>query len=414
MKYLCLLLVLLVSCKEKPNLWGREPQDLKMKNFKELVVGHKDLQVIKINPETKNKIRLSNLIDTCYTVTLETNKSNLIGSIDEIKIYGDRIYVLDKKISKEVFVFDIQGDYIGKIGQKGHGPGEYPKPDGFEIDKINGELLITSLSIRKIFRYDFNGNFLGSISTKISSFDFKILDNGQRVFLSGEEENAHLGELKSKQIYITDRNLNIMSYGPKNRTYFKKFKLLRSANLMVKNREVSYSFKLSDTIYNVYEDSISAKYRLDFGNFGIDKEKLKSITYMDFDKEIRNKTQSAYFMGEHFQTKDYVMITYIYKNMPISCFYNKTERKIIEGIFLNDTPKYPIFHTSIVGVYDNYFVSSIDAYKIVNMNNILKENQKDYHVEFLKKIKNDSGLKIKKTDNPVLLFYKLKEKYNEK
>ncbi|WP_147677878.1 6-bladed beta-propeller [Algibacter pacificus] len=409
--YIVILCSLLLSCKNE-NYWGFTSIDLKAANFKELKVNSSNIKTISINPETNKEIQLSKLIDTCYTVILETTENNLIGKVDEIKIHHDNIYILDKNISKSVFVFDIEGKFIRKIGQKGKGPGEYIRPDGFEIDKKNKELLIPNTAIRKILRYDFEGNFLGDIDIKVAFLDFKILDNGNFVLLAGDEANTHLNELKRKELYITKRNFEIIQYGP-SRSYFKNVKYAPEANLMSQNNKISYAYKLSDTLLVLDNNELTASYKLDFGKHSINKKKLQATNTGEFFNGIlKQMNKSAYFLGNHFQTKDYIYFSYLYKEKSLRCFYNKNQSILLEGASINDTSDNFLFYP-FRSAYNDYFIASANISNILDVEKRLKTNDELAYKSYLKLFKSEGELKFKDSDNPILVFYKFKKDYHE-
>jgi hypothetical protein len=70
----------------------------------------------------KGKTNLSSLINVIKLIPLETNKDCLIGKIDKVIFSNNRIYVLDKRRARGVFIFDGQGKFVNKIVPNGKGP----------------------------------------------------------------------------------------------------------------------------------------------------------------------------------------------------------------------------------------------------------------------------------------------------
>jgi len=72
-------------------------------------------------------------------VPLETNDSCLIGQIFKVCYANDKIVVLDRNKSKQIFLFDKNGKFINLVGKTGGGPKEYNSPDDISIldDKIS-------------------------------------------------------------------------------------------------------------------------------------------------------------------------------------------------------------------------------------------------------------------------------------
>lgn len=73
-------------------------------------------------------IKLSELIEPeCSYIPLNMHKSE-IGEITKILFTDSLIYVLDRRFSKKVFVFDYSGAHNFTIGVLGTGLGEYADP----------------------------------------------------------------------------------------------------------------------------------------------------------------------------------------------------------------------------------------------------------------------------------------------
>jgi len=72
----------------------------------------------------EDNINLSSEFKKVKTIILETNKNSLIGSVNSIQVYGDKIFILDRDKSNGIFVFNKTGKFIQRIGNAGQGPGE--------------------------------------------------------------------------------------------------------------------------------------------------------------------------------------------------------------------------------------------------------------------------------------------------
>jgi hypothetical protein len=250
-----------------------------------------------------------------------TNK-NLIGRIDGVKIVNTNIFILDSRKSKGVFMFDLEGNYIRRIGVVGKGPGEYPFPEDFEVDEENKEILVFNGTVRKIFRYNFEGDFLGEIPIELGCRSISLLNNGNIVLLGGDYGNEHLAEIKNKILYVINRKGEIVSYGPSVSKDFNNIKISIGNNILVKNNTISYNYKFSDTIYEVNEKEVNAKYIIDFGKDKLNREKMKSLDTRAFIKEIEDVNIKANFRGEHFQTNNYLSFRFLYGKKTRYIFYS--------------------------------------------------------------------------------------------
>jgi DNA-binding beta-propeller fold protein YncE len=66
-----------------------------------------------------------------------------------------------------VWIFTIQGAYVGSIGSSGSGPGQLSFPTSIAYSPGTGELFVADQKNHRIQVFDFDGNFLRSIGSKI-------------------------------------------------------------------------------------------------------------------------------------------------------------------------------------------------------------------------------------------------------
>src|SRR5690606_23195528 len=72
-------------------------------------------------------------------VPLETNDNTLIGSISKLYVKNDLIIVFDREYSN-IFLFDQNGSFVRRIGEKGNGPSEYIKFNDICYDSASEKL----------------------------------------------------------------------------------------------------------------------------------------------------------------------------------------------------------------------------------------------------------------------------------
>lgn len=101
--------------------------------------------------ECKKNIYLSSFFTKAHYIPLETNANSLLGRISELRTKGDTIFILDCVVSKTLQMFNLEGKYLGIVGRRGNGPGEYSAPTDFGID---GEhIYLFDSTARKIHFY---------------------------------------------------------------------------------------------------------------------------------------------------------------------------------------------------------------------------------------------------------------------
>jgi len=77
----------------------------------------------------------------------------------EIDSYNNFVF-LDAKAC-QVLVVSKEGRFLKRVGKKGQGPGEFIAPSGIALDK-QGNIIIADNRMRRINKYDKEGNFLSS------------------------------------------------------------------------------------------------------------------------------------------------------------------------------------------------------------------------------------------------------------
>lgn len=137
-----------------------------------------DLNVISIllKENFYQAIKYSEIVDTVEYIILENDNENaLIGKIDKIEFCNGKIFILDRSVTRSIYVFDINGNFLNKINSIGRGPGEFEKPVDITINTKSNELLVYCNSLKKINIYNFEGDFIRDIKISITFRSFKFI-----------------------------------------------------------------------------------------------------------------------------------------------------------------------------------------------------------------------------------------------
>lgn len=113
-------------------------------------------------------------------------KDVIIGKIDKIEFFEDRLFILDEK-SAAIYIFNRTGQFIRKICNKGRGPGEYLYLNDFSIDRANG-LIVVGANF-KIQYYDLDGNFISEHAQDDYYVAFVADTLGRLHFFSSLDQN---------------------------------------------------------------------------------------------------------------------------------------------------------------------------------------------------------------------------------
>lgn len=74
-----------------------------------------------------------------------------------------------------------------KIDKKGIGPNEYIRLSDFNVDIDKKELIIFDKEKKQLLSYDFNGNFISTISLDFWAIKFKKVSKEHIILFSGNE-----------------------------------------------------------------------------------------------------------------------------------------------------------------------------------------------------------------------------------
>lgn len=104
----------------------------------------------------------SQFIDSLRLVHLENSDDALVGP-SIVWTTGNRLFVYDYQLGT-VKQFTDDGTYIGNIGNRGQGPGEYAvAPYYIDADLAAGRIYLLQYNTDKIISYDLEGQYVGDI-----------------------------------------------------------------------------------------------------------------------------------------------------------------------------------------------------------------------------------------------------------
>lgn len=326
--------------------------------------------------------------------------SDLIGEIDKVLVYDDKIYILDAFVTEKVFIFDKQGGLLKTIDDKGQGPNEYAGLSGMSIDFDRKELCLNDRLAMTRLCYNLNGEFLRK-EKGISCFYLNILNHfviNQLAYQQSfsQDVNYHLVSVKLDSIYNKG-----FPYEPIQKHY------TVSKNAVFNSmKDLLFVPVLSDTVYHIKSyDEYSIRYVIKHKHSIWAKHK-EELSYNEIANLIKNNGYTT-FGGIFYETSEYIYFSMGRKLDEfiaiIYCLYDKKKNQVYEL----DGSKMKIFEEmvplNIVALDGETFIGSFDAFRIKEL---LSEG------DMRPIIKNDKLKAIieasDENSNPVLVFYRLK------
>lgn len=154
--------------------------------------------------QEKTQAKVSEILEDYTIVPLETTEENLVLDATLLRICHDKVYILDCFApEKNLYVFRLDGTYIGKAGRMGNGPGEFVMPGQLVVDEANRQLLVYDMATNKLIAYHADSlTFTGEYTLPFQAGCVELLDN-ERLIWYVNAGTRNKGEFV-KHIQITD------------------------------------------------------------------------------------------------------------------------------------------------------------------------------------------------------------------
>lgn len=353
---LCLSIFYLLSCSESKD------------NF---FTGHESVN-IKIDLEHDTEpLKLSQYtIDSVCSLTFpDTTK---IVAVTRFMVKNKRIYVMDSEISQSVYVFDAQGRYLHKLGERGRAQDEYiGGPTNFFVDDSNNVHVFDQMG-QQIKKFNSKGHFCHFFSTRHEfPHSIGLLNNKKYAYCITSTDP------QSPQLMTVDMN----GLNPEILIPFKKYYLFNPSRITFfsNGNRLSHIPILSDSVLVFKGDSLEKVVRFDFGGKFLPYEEPEIPITSDIEKfrEIK-QYKGVHSLDQYQETDANALLVYIHGLYVKKWLYNKRTHQVIQGgqLFDGVCPFRSVYY-----LRDNQIIAlveqeDVDLYKDLyeNMNDGFKEN----------------------------------------
>ena len=289
-------------------------------------------------------------------IVLETTPESTMGTIDKLTVRENKIYILDKEITKSLFVFSIEGKFLYKINRAGRGPGEYIFPDDFSIDNSENEILIWDIDQKKILLYNKNQ----FIKEKSIPHNFSFISHLKNHIVA--VNNSCMEERNCFKVLLFDKDFNIKE---KLEPFERKDDRVNwdlQIPLFEDNSGVYITEAFSNTIHKVDNDLNYAPFvTIDFQGKGISYKEKEKKSRDEFLSSL-HKTNKAFLLDNFLKSNNLEYFTFFYNQNMVFNF--SVEDKVISSYSLINENK--IFFLPVY-IDENYLYAKTDAMNFIEL-----------------------------------------------
>ena len=347
-------------------------------------------------------VPMDSVIDNVSYVKLQSTGNILVGDVSKLWVTEDRIIVADCSQSQAVFVFDRQGKNLAIINALGRGPQEYLAMNDVILTPDRKRIVVFDNGSQKLLYYDLNGRYLYKKQLGFWAGNLEYIDDENIVLVTYGTESTDKGLASyaghNDMVYIVDTTLQIKKSMFPNRFDPNVFHASKPGLKKFGNK-VYVTPASSDTIYQITADTLFPRYWIDMrkvngkSNFDEDMTDLKMVEIQERYALFHND----YVVGEEFS----VFRVGLAKGSPYRINYTlysqKTEKSY--SLILRALYALNIYFLDACCPYQNQFVSVVPAYQIASDHMPMLDDE----------LKKEIQKGLTDEDNPVLLFYTLKE-----
>ena len=350
----------------------------------------------RVEIKDQRKIMVDSIVEKIDYVKLGETGDVLIGKVTDLLITPDHIIVGDARQAKAVFIFDRAGNSQAVISRLGRGPQEYMDLSTIFLTSDQQAIGIVDNSMKKLLYFDLQGNFIKKQDLPLDCNGIEYLNDETMMLVSDgwADKSPALESYPNKNdlLFFTDTTLRIQSSAIVNPFDVTKFNYAPVYKKKFDDR-IYVGKALGDTIYQVTADEIFPRYWIDMtavdgvANFG-----------KDASNEKIDQARSTFAGNLYVESDDYALFLPAKDNIMFPVLFNKSTKKSYNIDFCSQTAL-GMEVLSAEFSDKNQFISVIPAFQFltfcpdvpgVELRNEIKEGLTD-------------------EDNPVLLFYTLKD-----
>lgn len=365
------------------------------------------IQTIKIGIDKKCDLTYWDIIDSVWYVPLETKEESLLGKISDYKILDSLVYIRNFD-RNELAIFDIyDGRFINKINSVGDGPCEYRSITSYTVNN-EGYIEILDYRSNMIYAYNIWGNFQSKRKFLIGATRrFCHVINDIYIYTTNRE-SLNNTFYEGYSAYIMSGNDKIIGkYLPIDKNLI-GLQIEDTQLWKINKKTVVFAQSFNDTIYHVNKHGLLPKYFIDFQKNKRPKNYFSDFNSIESQERLKKLNAMKYsnFVGSivnYFESDELIYFEFLTNGKLYKVFVKKDDYYPI--ILFDFDNRFSLAKPR--GLLDNILISVIYPYQLyIYWDDFLNssENNDNEYFKILKELRS----KIKYSDNPILLFQRIK------
>lgn len=246
-----------------------------------------------------------------------------IHEITKFMVKDGRTYIMDSHLDRTIFVFDSNGNFLFKAGERGRAKNEYiDGPSDFFVDD-DDNIHVFDRRAKKIIIFERDGkvkktidvikyfpNSFGLLNNRKYAFDFNLdeLDGNTVLAICSAENEIEKNLLfRSENFYLS----------PSEQTFF------------VNGDRMSHIPLMSDSVLVFHKDTLERIVRFDFGGRFIMKERPDLATEKNSSPKDISDYDGVHYLSSYQESDNLIFLEFIYQSFSIYWLYDKQKDKML-------------------------------------------------------------------------------------
>ena len=328
----------------------------------------------------------------------------VVGSIDKIIRNDSLLYIMDKQIAREVYIFTRDGRFVHKISRHGHGKNEYTQLWDIFFDNHKNALCLVSRADQKVISFSPDGKRIIEERRLPKMFGHMVSTaSGYIGYMDNYSQNPSL----PYNVWTMDKSFNLEEGFLPINPQFESTSFCDLNMMSVYEDILCFKPEYANTIYQVKDGKVSERWKLDFGEKTLsDFSSLPRVNSPEWTRLMTEKISNVY---NYVETDNYLLMEFTMDCQRCIGIYNKRTQNSEIARLENYKDKYLTSFGAIIGM-DQFAIYSVLDYENIYQLWLGHNKYVNFEEKFPQQVKNICKLfpKLEEDGNPFIAIYSLK------